>query len=746
MRNHKKFQYIITCSLLCITFNLFSQNKKLDSLLTILNSTKNDTIYCNILGEAIDVSSDKEKSDLNNKQITFIEIKLKNERNLKLIAFYKRHLSDSYIIKGNLLVDELKINEAINQFEKSLQISESIKDSSSVSVIYQILGGVARKQSNYPKALEYFKKSLIIEEKKNAIDLIPFPLSEIAHTYNELKDTTNTVFYLNKMLNNALENKDTFALAYVYRKLGEINSCKGNLKEALSYFDKSIICYNAQNQRGLVAFIYQAKGFAYSYKGDYRNAIIQMDKGVKLYEMIGTRLGLADGLHNFGTMYFDKKDYDSALLYFQKSLKLRNDSSDAEDIINTCNKLAEIYLISGEYKKAEEFGLKSFGYSKKLGYPKYLKSTTELLYKAYKIQNFANKALEMYEIFIQMRDSIDNDEIRKTSIKNQFETEYAKKTITDSLKISEERKVNNLKFEKEKTQRFALYGGLALVLIFTGFIFNRFKISQKQKGIIENQKHLVEEKHKEITDSINYAERIQRSFLATSTLLDNNLKDYFVYFKPKDVVSGDFYWAKVLSNETFALVTADSTGHGVPGAIMSLLNITSLESAVKDSIVEPSEILNHTRKTIIERLKLDGSIEGGKDGMDASLVCFDFKNSKFIYTTANNPIWIVRNNELIELKGDKMPVGKHDKDQVPFTQQEFEMNNGDVVYTLTDGFPDQFGGAKGKKFMYKQLKETLVSISQKPMSEQKETLNSILKNWMGDVEQVDDITIIGIRI
>ncbi|MGZ3904512.1 MAG: PP2C family protein-serine/threonine phosphatase, partial [Bacteroidia bacterium] len=270
------------------------------------------------------------------------------------------------------------------------------------------------------------------------------------------------------------------------------------------------------------------------------------------------------------------------------------------------------------------------------------------------------------------------------------------------------------------------------------------KVKERTIEVV-NQKHLIEEKHKEITDSINYAERIQKSFLATKEQLDKNLKEYFVLFQPKDVVSGDFYWASILNNGCFVLVTADSTGHGVPGAIMSLLNITSLEKAV-ENLVQPAEILNQTRKTIIERLKKDGSIEGGKDGMDCSLISFDFKNNKLIYSAANNPVWIVRENSLIEFSPDKMPVGKHDKDNTPFTQHEVTLQRNDVIYAITDGMPDQFGGPNGKKYKYKQLKELFVSISHLPLKEQKTAILASLNSWKGDLEQVDDITVIGVRI
>ena len=292
---------------------------------------------------------------------------------------------------------------------------------------------------------------------------------------------------------------------------------------------------------------------------------------------------------------------------------------------------------------------------------------------------------------------------------------------------------------------FGVTGILLIVIIFSSLLYKRFRLSNKQKTIIEQQKHLVEEKHKEIKDSINYAERIQRSFLASDELLNNNLKNYFILFKPKDVVSGDFYWGETLPNGNFILATADSTGHGVPGAIMSLLNITSLEKAI-EHLTNPADILKHTRQTIINRLKKDGSEYGGKDGMDCSLIVFDFKNMQIQIAAANNPVWIFRNTNLIEIKPDKIPVGKHDRDQEEFTLNTFDILEGDIIYTLTDGFPDQFGGPKGKKYMSKNLKELLVANANLPMKEQKSILDKSFTNWVGNFEQVDDVTIIGVKI
>ncbi|MCX6181862.1 MAG: SpoIIE family protein phosphatase [Bacteroidetes bacterium] len=269
----------------------------------------------------------------------------------------------------------------------------------------------------------------------------------------------------------------------------------------------------------------------------------------------------------------------------------------------------------------------------------------------------------------------------------------------------------------------------------------------EQKKETEKQKFIIEAKHKEIRASINYAERIQRSLLATHKILSENLHEYFVLFEPKDIVSGDFYWANKLSNNNFALVTADSTGHGVPGAIMSILNISCLEKAIEaEKLTQPADILNHTRRKIIETLQKGGVVHGGKDGMDVSLVCFDFANRKMIYASANNPIWIIRNKTIIELSVNKMPVGKHDKDHESFTQHEVSIEKGDMIYTFTDGIPDQFGGPKGKKFMYKKLKELLLSIADESLDHQKKIIANVVKQWKGDLVQTDDITVVGVRI
>jgi ligand-binding sensor domain-containing protein/serine phosphatase RsbU (regulator of sigma subunit) len=276
-------------------------------------------------------------------------------------------------------------------------------------------------------------------------------------------------------------------------------------------------------------------------------------------------------------------------------------------------------------------------------------------------------------------------------------------------------------------------------------------VAERTAEVVE-QKELIEEKQKEIVDSINYAKRIQSAMLASDQLFARNLKQYFVLFRPKDIVSGDFYWASPLEDGKFVLVTADSTGHGVPGAMMSMLNISCLNEAVNErKYTSPAAILNHARQRIISSLAEDGSEEGGKDGMDCSVVVFDLKNKKMSTAAANNPVWIVRNAhtgqaQIIEIKPDRMPVGKHAHDNVPFNEQTIQLQEGDLVYTLTDGYSDQFGGPKQKKYTNRRLKELLLSIALKDQKAQKASLEQSFDNWRDTNEQVDDVLIIGVSV
>jgi serine phosphatase RsbU (regulator of sigma subunit) len=271
------------------------------------------------------------------------------------------------------------------------------------------------------------------------------------------------------------------------------------------------------------------------------------------------------------------------------------------------------------------------------------------------------------------------------------------------------------------------------------------KLLSQQKSEIERQKHLVDEKQKEILDSINYAKRIQTALMANSKMMNENLPEHFVFFKPKDIVAGDFYWASPVE-DGFVYITADSTGHGVPGAFMSLLNISKLNDAINKNKSRPDLVLNEVKDGIIKALNPEGSQEESKDGMDAILCKLDHKNMKLQYAAANNSFCIIRGRDVITCKADKMPVGKSHDDSSRFTFNELQLERGDMIYTFTDGYGDQFGGPEGKKFKHKNLRDVLLEVSALPVVKQKEIIANRFEDWKGDLEQVDDVLIIGVRV
>jgi len=290
----------------------------------------------------------------------------------------------------------------------------------------------------------------------------------------------------------------------------------------------------------------------------------------------------------------------------------------------------------------------------------------------------------------------------------------------------------------------------ALNLLFTGILLYlgimRFKTENSQfTDEIKLQRKLLEEKNKDITDSIQYAKRIQKALMASDTLLNKNLPEHFVLYKPKAIVSGDFYWGEKIDNK-FLLATCDCTGHGVPGAFMSLLGVSFLNEITKEkNITQPDLVFNSLRANIINALNPEWTEEEGKDGMDAVLCNFDFQKMEMELACANNPLWILRNNQWLIFKSDKFPIGMQGEIK-PFTLQKLQLQKDDLIYTFTDGYADQFGGEKGKKFKYKNIQQLLLNNSSKSMSEQKKIMDDTIEKWKGNLEQVDDILIIGIRI
>lgn len=277
------------------------------------------------------------------------------------------------------------------------------------------------------------------------------------------------------------------------------------------------------------------------------------------------------------------------------------------------------------------------------------------------------------------------------------------------------------------------------VIIEAQFFFNRFTVAYLNH--IEIQKNKIEAQKKEITDSINYARRIQTAIFPPIHLVKESLKDSFILYKPKDVVAGDFYWLEKKEGKILFAV-ADCTGHGVPGAMVSVICNDSLNRAVREyGLCEPAKILDKVRVLVLEEFMQ--SDEEVKDGMDIALCLLDGYHLKF--AGANNPLWIIRNGELLETKGDKQPVGRFDNYN-PFKCHSFRLEKGDILFLFSDGFVDQFGGEKCKKFKAKAFRSLLMGIRYLPMEEQRVFIEKTFDDWKGKLEQIDDVCVMGVRV
>lgn len=757
---------IITC-VLFHSVHLFSQN--IDSLKRALQTVKHDSSKIKLYTELSDICEINDIYKYANAALILCEKNLKKSKQDKIsLKFYWKYKAIALNNLGFLANSKNENKKSLDYYTQSLKISEAIDDKHGIGTSLINIGFVYDFQGDLKKALEYYEMSLKVRDKINDEKGVANCLNNIGALYKNLGDITKALEFYSKSLKIQEKINNKNGIAYVLNNLALIYSDQNDMQKALDYYKKSLELRKEINDKAGIAESLNNIGLIYSDEGQNDKALGYYQKSLEINESIFDRHGIAFSLNNLGAIYLKKGNTDMAMEYYLKSLKIKEEINDKEGIAHSLHNLTTLKLNLKQYKEALKYGKLYLEISEEMGYPDNIRSASKLLSLAYAKMDKYKDAYEMHLLYKQMTDSVNNETNKKAAIQQSVQYEYEKKAAADSVKSAEEKKVSQAKLfaseaklKQEQTQRFALYGGLAILFVFAGFMYNRFKVTHKQKQIIElkeketqhqniiitQQKNLVEEKHKEITDSINYAERIQRSFLASESLLSENLNEYFVFFQPKDVVSGDFYWAKKLSNDRFVLVTADSTGHGVPGAIMSILNISCLEKSVEENkLTEPAEILNNTREKIIERLSKDGSEKGGKDGMDCILLSFDFDGKNIAYAAANNPVWIVRNHEMIELLPDKMPVGKHENDAVSFMQNSVAIQKNDMVYAFTDGFADQFGGPKGKKFKYRQLKDLLISISSLSMDEQKKRLAKALNDWKQDLEQVDDITLLGIRI
>ena len=530
---------------------------------------------------------------------------------------------------------------------------------------------------------------------------------------------------------------------------------KSEYKKAINLYLKSLKIKEEIGDKKSIAVSLMNIGVIYERQADYAKALDYYNQSLKIFEEIGNKQGIASSFNNFGVIYKYQGDYAKALDYHTQSLKIFEEIGDKSGITSSLSNIGVIYYNQEYYLKALKNSTEALIIAQEIDAAIETRDAASSLWKVNKKLGRYKPALEMYELYISSRDSLESEENQKAVIRQEYKYAYEKQAAADSIKAAEANKVKDaqLSAEKAKTkqqqqQSYFLFGGLSLALVFGGFIFNRFRVTNKQKGVIEAQKQEVdqaydalEEKNQEIMDSISYAKRIQNAILPPAKLVKEYLPQSFILYKPKDIVAGDFYWMEPQQGKAL-FAAADCTGHGVPGAMVSVVCNNGLNRSVREfGLTEPGQILDKTREIVIQEFAK--SEEDVKDGMDIALCALN--GNKLKYAGAHNPLWIIRNGEVLETKANKQPIGKFDN-QIPYTTHSFDLEKGDTFYIFSDGYVDQFGGEKGKKFKSKAFRNLLLSIQDKTMEEQRVSIDEAFETWRGNLEQIDDVCVIGVRI
>ncbi len=735
-------RYIVFFAILLSCFSSFAEQSKIDSISNLL---KKDLPHCNkpciadtarvthlnALAWLLSYNDSDTAIVLSTEALQLSEKILANNLDPAMEIEIKIGLGVSYYHLGSFNDDKDNYIASMDFYKKSLELWEEllalknlsasqtrrIKISKANTLGY--VGIVYRKQADYGKALDYYFQALKLDEELGSKKEIATDLGNIGIVYHKLKNYQKTLHYYERALkmDEELGNKPGVA-----RHLGNMGGVYGDQKN----YTKALSCYF--------------------------NAL-------KMTQQLKYKPGVARSLGNIGSIYYERKDYTEALEYLLKSLKLKEELGSKNLIAPGLRTIGSVYSATDKYSEAESYFKRALAMSEEMGSQDEIRLNHECLSNLYKKTGKYSLALEHFQTSVHIKDSLYNKEKDKEIASKEITYEFEKKEAQAKAEQDKKDAIAEVDSKKQKMVLLFVSIGLILVFLFAGYVFRALRIARKQKKLIEEknkqteeqkkiielQKEIVEEKNKDIIDSINYAKRIQDALLKEQDHVTSHLPEHFILFKPKDIVSGDFYWALEKEGQ-FYLAAVDCTGHGVPGAFMSMLGIAFLnEITASSELYSPAEILNLLRNKVVKELRQSGKQQETNDGMDMSIIRVDLKTKKIQWAGANNPLYLLKDKTLDEIKPDKQCIGYND-DMQPFVNHEFQLEKGTSIYLFTDGYADQFGGEKGKKFKYSQLKNLLISIYEKPVKEQKNMLNETFENWKGKLEQIDDVCVIGVRI
>ncbi len=701
------------------------------------------------------------------------------KRLLSLIFLFSFHVGYSNTDSLSTFINQSKdVNlrfEAINQFV-SLNVGSNPKEAqkyaelqiqitkidTQVARAYLNLGLTLDYQSEFDSAIKYYNKSLILFKEADDEFWQAQALLNLGIVNYFKGNDDDAVSSYHGALKKFEFLGDKSRMSATYNNLGNLYKSRGSFKKALVYHRKSLEIDIERKDTLGIAGSYNNLGIDYRSLGKSDSALYFYEKSLALKKAINDENGLANTLTNIGQAYFHLKDYDKSLKYNLEALAIERKVDNKRGVSQSYINIGEGYLNAGDINSASYYLENGYEMAMEIGVVEDVMSALEGLSKASLQKEDYEKALEYYKSYTIYKDSLLNEETNNQIAKLDaiYENDAKRKEI--SL-LNQEKKLQETALKNEELQKVIMGVALLLVLAILVFLFRDSQQRKKSADKLAVQKGIVEEKNREITDSINYAQRIQNAVLKTDDRIQKNTIEHFILFRPKDIVSGDFYWMLDKGDCTYITV-ADCTGHGVPGAFMSMLGIAFLNeiNATKE-ILSPAKILGELSRKIIKELGQKGGVGENRDGMDISMVKIDKKKNVLEWSGANNPLWFVTSNKNViskantvidvessdlsfcEIKADKQPVGFF-KNHKTFTNHTLPFNATDTFYLFSDGYADQFGGSKGKKMMKKHFKQLLISNSNKSIKVQGDILKKHFDEWKGSAEQIDDVCVIGVKL
>lgn len=666
--------------------------------------------------------------------------------------------------------------KALDFAERGLKLSQKINHRFGEASSYNNFGIVYDYQSDYDKAMEYYLKSLKIFEEignKKGAALI---YNNVGIVYENLSDYARSLDYYFKSLKLKEGIDDKKGMAYSYNNIGNIYEALHEYKTALDYYLKGLKLFEeTNNSYGVSGCLINVGNIYFSLK-DYTKALEYLYKGLKLYVPSGDKNGMSIGYLNIASLFVDyyTKDsthqgisykldnktfnishnglLDSAHILFSKALTINEELGNPFSYNTSLMGIGQVFFQKQKYKEALGYFQKAYSSSDSIGALGQQMELALLLSNSFRKLNNYESALTWFEKHIQHRDSLFNMDKQKEFGRLEAQSEYDKELLVQRKEQEKKEAIHKAELEQKSFERNTFIGGFILVLLLAVISLKAYRnkrnanelLSRKNSEII-TQKEIIEEKNKDITDSINYAKRIQDAMLPFNAKISQELEEHFIFFRPKDIVSGDFYWYAEKNDKIFIAVV-DCTGHGVPGAFMSMIGSSILNQVVGDKNIHRADlILNEMHKEIRDSLKQAET--DNRDGMDVVLCAFDKKNRQLEFSGAMNSLYILKNGEIITIPGDRFSIGGDQlEEERLFTLHKILLNEPQTVYLSSDGIIDQFGGDKGKKLGKKQFKELLLSLNGMLLNGQGIRINEEYNKWKGNIEQIDDVCVIGLKI